>query len=210
MRRSQVGNKTFRVSSFKFEVGLIKTRSAYGSAAAGRGENSPQRIFDSKLGTMKGFTLIELIMVVFILGLAFGIAGVKLSQGLDGLYLKASAKDIVTTLRYAREKAIAEQIVYKVGFDVERNQVYLADEVETKKTIHLNEKIRLSQVKIDEVEVKARQQIGAGIYLDQVGEISFYPTGSSNKGEIILENTKGSKLRVVTDFLTGSARITNL
>ena len=53
----------------------------------------------------KGFTLLELIVVLFIVVLGFSVVGINLSSGNDATELKAAARDIVSALRFARGQA---------------------------------------------------------------------------------------------------------
>jgi len=52
----------------------------------------------------KGFTLLELIVVLFIVVLGFSVVGINLSSGNDSTQLKVAARDIVSALRYARDR----------------------------------------------------------------------------------------------------------
>lgn len=154
----------------------------------------------------KGFTLVEIIVVLLIIGLAAGTMSLTMGRGLDSIRLRSSARQIANTLRYAREKAITGQTVYKVGFEVEQNLFYMADEMETtKKSCPLDKDVRFKSVKIDGVE--SRGKAHAGERFVSVSEIYFLPNGSSNSGEIILETAKGSKMKITTDVLTGIAKV---
>ena len=51
----------------------------------------------------KGFTLLELLVVLFIMVLGFSVVGINLSSGNDGATLKVAARDMVSALRYVHE-----------------------------------------------------------------------------------------------------------
>jgi Tfp pilus assembly protein FimT len=141
--------------------------------------------------------------------MAGGIVALTMGHGLDSLRLRASARHVASTLRYAREKAITTQTIYKVGFQVEQNQFYLADEAEVnRKSFSLDKDVRFKSVKIDGAEAAGRARMGERYVLSS--EINFFPNGSSNSGEIILETAKGSKERIVTDILTGIAKVSRV
>lgn len=65
----------------------------------------------------QGFTLIELVVVITIIGLVLAMASIKLSSLSDGIKLKAAAKMIVSDLRLAEEQAESRKIMVEIIFD---------------------------------------------------------------------------------------------
>ena len=57
----------------------------------------------------KAFTLIELIIVIFIIGMASAVVGGSLYRNMDDIRLKTAAKEMVAILRYARSRSVAEK-----------------------------------------------------------------------------------------------------
>ena len=55
----------------------------------------------------RGFTLLELILVLALVALASGLAAAALSGGFDGMRLRSAAKEIAAQLRFTRAQAIA-------------------------------------------------------------------------------------------------------
>ena len=55
----------------------------------------------------RGFTLLEIILVMAIIALASVLAAAAMTGGFKGMQLKASAKEIASNLRYTRTQAIA-------------------------------------------------------------------------------------------------------
>lgn len=51
----------------------------------------------------KGFTLLELLVMLFIMVLGFSVVGINLSSGNDGATLKVAVRDMVSALRYVHE-----------------------------------------------------------------------------------------------------------
>src|SRR5262249_10729147 len=127
-----------------------------------------------------GFSLIELIVVLIIMGAATGIT-VGLWKGLAGLHLKGSGRDVVTALRYARERAISQQMGMKVVFQLTEQRLFLMDEQGRpfRRPLQLNPDVRFRSVRIDGLDLRNR---------DLAGELNFFPNGGSNRAEIVLEN----------------------
>ena len=69
----------------------------------------------------KGFTLLELIVVLFIAVLGFSVIGVNLSSGNDSTALKVAARDIVSAPRFARGQALLSHQETTLDLDLANN-----------------------------------------------------------------------------------------
>ena len=144
-----------------------------------------------------GFNLLELVMVVLIISLALGISYPALSRGTATFHLRSTGRDILNTLRYAREKAITEQGNMKVTVDPQNQKVILSDEVGNNGRVYtLPHDVKIGQVFMEGQEVKEGPLV-----------IHFVTNGSSENAEIHLVSSKGGVIKVVTDPITGGARI---
>ena len=77
-------------------------------------------------GDQKGFSLIELMVVVGIVALLAGISTPMISSWMTKVRLKNTARDISTMLYNARANAISKSLEYRVRFD-EANKTYSLD-----------------------------------------------------------------------------------
>jgi general secretion pathway protein H len=145
----------------------------------------------------KGFTLLELVLVLLIMGLALALTYPNLSRGTSAFHLRAVGRDVMNTLRFAREKAITEQANMLVVVDREKRQVTLSD------ALGVNPK---SFTLPDDVEIQ-HLLLGGKEISEGPLQVRFIPNGSSETAEIVLESRTGSVLRVVTDPLTGGAKV---
>ena len=63
-----------------------------------------------------GFTLVELMIVVALLGIVLAIAVPSINSTLDEMKLDSAAQEIVTATHYVQSLAIKEGLVYEVKF----------------------------------------------------------------------------------------------
>lgn len=70
----------------------------------------------------KGFTLIEMLMVIFLMTLILGISAVFFSNSLPSQKAEATAREMLATFRHARSTAIAEGRWQSVFIDIDNRQ----------------------------------------------------------------------------------------
>lgn len=78
--------------------------------------------------TQKGVTMIEMVVVAVVIGLMAALAVPSFYNYSSKLEAKNTARNIVSTLRMARSKAISERVQYGVFFDAtHRRYIYFKD-----------------------------------------------------------------------------------
>lgn len=121
----------------------------------------------------RGFTLIELTLVLFIVVLGFAVIGSNIASGNKSSQLKAASRDLMSALRYARGQALIAQQEIAVAVNLAENSYRISNR---DKDYPLPSEIELTLV-IAQDEFKN----------DEIGQIRFYPDGSSSGGRITLE-----------------------
>lgn len=145
----------------------------------------------------RGFTLLELVLVLLIMGLALALSYPNLSRGTASFHLRAVGRDVMNTLRFARERAITQQTDMLVVVDREKQQVTLSDALGGgPRAFSLPDDVRIQRLFLGGKEIPEGPL-----------RIRFISNGSSETAEIVLESKTGSVLRVVTDPLTGGAKV---
>lgn len=120
---------------------------------------------------MRGFTLIELIVVLVIAALLMAAVPALFSAAFPGLELKSAARRTAATMRLARASAIRRGSESVLLVDLARHRLELSGY----HSLTLPEGVALK------LETASRELVD-----DQRGLIRFYPDGSSSGGRIIL------------------------
>jgi len=144
-------------------------------------------------GNRDGFTLLELIVVLMLLGAAAAVIAPSFSGAMLGLQLETSSRDLITRMRQARVDAVAQQAVFRVVFGGENSE---------------DSKYML----VDEYGREVRTyDLPKGISLTTQGQlpltISFYPNGRSSGGRLGLKREGGRELTIVVDPITGFGKV---
>ncbi|MES2817373.1 MAG: GspH/FimT family pseudopilin [Pseudomonadota bacterium] len=132
-----------------------------------------------------GFTLVEMLVVLTILGLAMAVVAPAINRGLGGS-LSEIARDLQVDLRKARSQAVTRQRSVVLWVDVER-RVYT---LERGKPRSIPEGIVI-KTKVASTETRGTQ---AGI--------RFFADGSSTGGTLQLVQ-EGAVMALEVDWLTG-------
>ena len=142
-----------------------------------------------------GFTLIELMVVIFLLTLVATVSVTRFSEPSESTLVKAETRKVVSHLRSARSQAVRQNRVLQVqALDDNTGYRVLPDQ----ETIELPELVSLSLLP------------GSGKALALANgrpSIQFYPDGSSS-GELITLSGGHHAFHLQLDWLTGGITIT--
>ncbi len=137
-----------------------------------------------------GFTLFEVLIVLAVLGLVFGVIITRGPVKSRGLTVRAAATDIAAAAREARARAIALNRPVMLSFDLKTGLYRVANR--TPQAIPPGYTISVLTV--------------AGEVRGSLAAIRFDPDGSSTGGRIELSNPT-QKVQIGVDFLTGRVSI---
>ena len=128
----------------------------------------------------KGFTLIELALVAFLIALLVGLSTPQFRKTFSSLELKNASYNISKLINYAQETAVVEGIEYKINIDFASGRYWLTRRSKTDEAL-LYSRINNKFGRI--FTIPAGMAIGG-----RKNEIVFYPDGRCDKAEIILTN----------------------
>ncbi|MBN8885885.1 MAG: GspH/FimT family pseudopilin [Rudaea sp.] len=136
----------------------------------------------------RGFSLIEIITVVFLIALAIGAVSISFSKSMSGAKVQAATRDLVAALRYTRGQAIVKGKETTFNLDLGGNSY----QAPGKPTVQLPKNMRLTLYTAD-------QEITS----ETSGRIRFFADGASTGGHIsvLMERVEW---RINVDWLTGA------
>jgi general secretion pathway protein H len=152
------------------------------------------RVSRAELNGCSGFTLIEVIVTLAILGLALVLVAGYKPPWSSGLGLKGTASELASGLRLARSEAITSN--RPVAFDLDvTGHIY---------RVGAGAKRRLpANISIELLTISGETRV------PNVGDIRFNPDGSSTGGRIALaDGTR--RVAVGVDWLTGRVSVADL
>ena len=140
----------------------------------------------------QGFSLLELLIVVVIMGMVYVLVPGMIFGGVSGADLRASSRDIASGLRQARSLAVNARRETFVTLDLEKRAFSLSGNA---RIFQLPEKLELKLYTAQSEIVNERQ-----------GSIRFFPDGSSTGGRVTVASGE-RKYLVDVDWLTGKVAI---
>jgi len=185
-------------------------------------------LFFTQRRNHRGFTLLELLVVLVIIGLMSAFVVPKLAGPLGNLNLKTASQKISAALRYARSQAASEKTTYVALFDFDKNRLVVINPPIPplpKGDFHINNRETLDRTLIEPPD-NQKDRPGAlkaydlpdGVKLEKgvsregdfnsgFFRIFFFPSGGSSGGEITVANKRGRQYRIHVDFITGTVQL---
>ena len=155
--------------------------------------------------TANGFTLLELVLVLLLMGLIAGLTLPFVVSTLDRIKLQSEARQIASAIQFTRSEAISRKTLFTFNVDINKSQYWLAipkqEEVTQSKPIDETVKIMDYQ--------RADETLTEGTFM-----ILFYPRGNSSGGTIrfksIDDKDEENIYAVTIDPITGKPQIRHL
>ncbi len=143
-------------------------------------------------GPAAGFTLLELLVVITIIGLIYALLPAGIFGGREGVELRATARQVAEDLRRARGQAIAGNREVAFLLDLEARRFGIPGRGAL---AELPEGVEAEVLTVNEVQSEVGQ-----------ARIQFFPDGSSTGGAVTLSGA-GARYEVSVRWLTGEVRL---
>ena len=144
--------------------------------------------------TPNGFTLVELLVVLIVIGLLVALAPISMHRAIPGLELRTTTRELAAALRNTRGTAIRDNREMALTLDVEAGW-YRLDGRRGEQEIPGDIELKLLTA-TSELE-------GEG-----AGRIRFFPDGTSTGGQITLARDDDTYY-ILIDWLSGRVEITD-
>lgn len=134
----------------------------------------------------RAFTLLELLVVIAVISVTLGLLIPSFHKTFSDIQLNACVQDMVSFIRYARERAIVENTVFRLNLDMGEGSYWL-----TKKEPDKDSFSRPS-------EKLGRKHTVSGALRIEASEntVDFYPDGEIGASQIWLRNQNGKALAI--------------
>jgi len=136
----------------------------------------------------RGFSLIEIVAVIFLIALAVSAVSISFSKSMSGAKVQAATRDMIAALRYTRGQAIVKGKESTFDLDIANNSY----QAPGRSMVQLPKNMRLALYTADQE-----------IISETTGRIRFFPDGASTGGHIsvLMERVEW---RINVDWLTGA------
>jgi general secretion pathway protein H len=137
-----------------------------------------------------GFTLVEMLVVLALIGLVGGLSAQLLRPPPANLRVEAAARVLCATLRATRTRAIATNAEAAVTIDLARKTFYSP----------VGGEAALPDDATVEIDVASSQRQSS-----QLAGILFFPDGASTGGDVVIQ-LYGRRAKIDVNWLTGEAK----
>jgi general secretion pathway protein H len=147
----------------------------------------------------RGFTLLEMVLVVMLVALMFTLVPRLFGSGVSGTELKSNVRALAAAMKLARDSAINTRREAFVTVNVQSREFTTTFEDKTHK---LNEQLTMK------LFTSQADQIN-----EQTASFRFYPDGSSNGGRVSVaagEVGNAREFAIDVDWLTGRVTVSDM
>jgi len=142
-----------------------------------------------------GFTLIESVVVLMIIGLASALALPMIEGGLDAREVRRAARQIASTMHYCRGEAVSLGQPQELVIDIHHNTIHTTG---WGRWAVLTDRATITDVR------------GGNVLGDGIVQVQFFPNGSTSGAEVLVASRRdrfANQLRIALDPLLGSVRV---
>jgi len=143
----------------------------------------------------RGFTFVEMMVVLAIVALGAALAVPAIDAGLDAREVRRAARQIAATMNYCRREAVATGALRRMRISPDDNRIEADD---GSRWAVLTERALIERI-------DGGWDAGFGKY-----DLAFFPNGSTSGAEVVVVSRRDrsrNRLRLVLDPLVGTVRV---
>jgi len=152
----------------------------------------------------EGFTLLELLIVIAIIGITLGYVGPKLYGGFSTSGMDKATRDITAMLQYARSQAVTQHEDYLVRFDLAEAELGVYAKPKTSGLTPEMLKVRKLP---DGIRIKSIKSPYQPTRQEGLVELAVTADGLVEQGVIYLENSLGTVFTLEVKPFSGYLRV---
>lgn len=153
---------------------------------------------------MRGFSFLELIVVVGIIGVVSFFSFIEAQEFTEKTKLSSTSREIDSVLRLARSLSLTQRKIYRVIFLPQKGEYFLEDETGR---VELKRKILPGVIFANPSLGKKGEEDGVVEFGREDGAFVFYPKGTAEGGSIYLKLQERERWCTITLSPTGYIRI---
>ena len=162
---------------------------------------SSRRRIPRSLRRRSGFTLVELVAVVTLLGLMLTFVTLRLDGLTASSRLRASAREVGAVVGCAFSEAVSSGSTRSLCFDIERGEIWVGRDLETPREEGEDLRRLYDDVKFRDVQVGERVYEEPGVLSMEIS-----PLGIGSDALVHLRSETGAEMTVEIRPLTGTVR----
>lgn len=139
----------------------------------------------------RGFSLLELLMVIVLVALMMALVGTSISRSVSNAELRSASRGLLAALRYTQMHAVVSHQEQVLTIDMEN----LSYQPPDRDAVTFPEGIEVSMVTAE-----------SELLSERVGGIRFFPDGGSTGGSVTI-HVKDRQYEINIAWLTGEARM---
>lgn len=147
-----------------------------------------------------GFSLIELIVVLFIIGMSSAIVIPSVISGIGNMRINTCARNLTSLLRLSKSHAISKKQIFAVKMDLESREYWY----ESYSSDGINEKSRIYKIPQEVSSLSFRREGDKKAVMRGLQKVEFYPMGNSTGGTVILDSEKGKVFIIEIEAISGN------